>query len=99
MADFKALINSEIPVLVDFTAEWCAPCKMMHPILQELASKVGDKAKIIKVDVDKNPQAASHYNIQGVPTIIIFRKGEIKWRQSGVVPANELIQVLQPYIS
>jgi thioredoxin 1 len=99
MADFKALINSEIPVLVDFTAEWCAPCKMMHPILQELASKVGDKAKIIKVDVDKNPQAASHYNIQGVPTIIIFRKGEIKWRQSGVIPANELIQVLQPYIS
>lgn len=99
MADFKALIDSDIPVLVDFTAEWCAPCKMMKPILQELASKVGDKAKIIKVDVDKNPHAASHYNIQGVPTIIIFRKGEIKWRQSGVVPAQQLMQVLQPHMT
>lgn len=99
MADFKALINSEIPVLVDFSAEWCGPCKMMQPILQELASKVGEKAKIVKVDIDKNPNAASHYKIQGVPTIMIFQKGEIKWRQSGVVPVNELIQVLQPLIT
>lgn len=99
MADFKALINSEVPVLVDFSAEWCGPCKMMQPILQELASRLGKKAKIVKVDIDKNPNAASHYKIQGVPTIIIFQKGEIKWRQSGVVPVNELMQVLQPYIT
>lgn len=99
MADFKALINSDIPVLVDFSAEWCGPCKMMQSILKELASKVGEKAKIIKVDVDKNPNAASHYNIQGVPTLIIFRNGEIKWRQSGVVPANQLLEILKPYIT
>ena len=98
MADFKEIINSEKPVLVDFSAEWCGPCKMMQPILKDLASKVGEKARIIKVDVDKNPNAAAHYNIQGVPTLIIFQKGEIKWRQSGVVPANELMQILQPYM-
>ncbi|HKR04583.1 MAG TPA: thioredoxin [Bacteroidia bacterium] len=82
MSKFNELINSETPVLVDFSAEWCGPCKMMAPILKEVSSKVGDKARIIKVDIDKNPQAAAAYNVQSVPTLIIFKKGEIKFRQS-----------------
>lgn len=94
MNSFGDLINSETPVLVDFSAEWCGPCKMMAPILKQTKEAVGDKIKIIKVDIDKNPQAAAHYGIQGVPTLILFQKGVIKWRQSGVVPAQTLLQVL-----
>lgn len=94
MSSFQNLINSDKPVLVDFYAEWCGPCKMMAPILKEVKNKLGDSVTIIKVDVDKNPDAARQFNVQGVPTLIVFKKGEVKWRQSGVVQSRQLEQVL-----
>lgn len=99
MASFQEVINSDKPVLVDFSAEWCGPCKMMAPILKEAKDKLGDKATIIKVDVDRNREAAQHFNIQGVPTLILFRNGQVKWRQSGVVQVNTLVQIVNQYSS
>lgn len=92
---FQETISQDKPVLVDFFAEWCGPCKTQAPILEEVKERIGNDASIIKVDVDKNPKAAARFGIRGVPTLIIFRKGEIKWRQSGVFPANELERLLK----
>lgn len=94
MLPFNELIKSEKPVLVDFTASWCGPCQMMSPILDEVADKKSEQVKVVKVDVDKNPQAAAAYEIKGVPTLMIFKEGEILWRQSGVVPAQQLEHVI-----
>ena len=91
---FQEIINQDKPVLVDFFATWCGPCKMQAPILNEVKQKLGDQVSIIKIDVDQNQQVAATYQVRSVPTLIIFRKGEIKWRQSGVFPANELEKLL-----
>ncbi|MXV51848.1 thioredoxin [Pedobacter sp. HMF7647] len=99
MANFKEIINSGKPVLVDFFATWCGPCKTMSPILDSLKKEVGDEVVILKVDVDKNPQAASSLNVQGVPTLVLFKDGQVKWRQSGVVQANLLRQIINQYQS
>ena len=97
MSDFNQIISSDKPVLVDFFAEWCGPCKMMKPILEELKTKVGEEVTIIKIDVDKNQPLAQKYQIQSVPTLMIFKNGASVWRQSGVIQADQLNTILYQY--
>lgn len=91
---FSEVIKSDTPVLVDFYADWCAPCKMMPPILKEVKNQLGDTINIIKIDTEKNPAVAIKYNVRGVPTLILFKKGKILWQQSGVVQANQLKAII-----
>ncbi len=98
MSRFNEIIKSEKVVLIDFSAEWCAPCKALAPILKEVKQELGDTIKIIKIDVDKNPLIAQNLQISGVPTIVIYQNGIQKFRQSGVIPANQLIVTLKQYI-
>lgn len=94
---FGEILRTEPLVLIDFTAEWCGPCKMMKPILDELKSAVKENLVILKIDIDKNPHVAASYNIQAVPTLILFKKGTIVWRQSGVVQKNDLLRLVEQY--
>jgi thioredoxin 1 len=94
---FKDIINSDTPVLVDFSAEWCGPCKTLAPILKEVAGGIEGKARIIKIDIDRNPETASHYQVQAVPTLILFKRGQAVWRSSGVMPAHQLKQVISQF--
>lgn len=98
MESFTELIKSETPVLVDFYADWCSPCKAMNPIIQEVAKMVQGKARVIKVDIDKSVQAAQAYQVQAVPTFIIFKKGNIVWRHSGMIDKLSLVNVLNQNI-
>jgi thioredoxin 1 len=94
---FGELIQSETPTFVDFSAAWCGPCKMMAPILEELKSKVGDQVKIVKIDVDRNPGIASAYQVQSVPTLMLFKKGNALWRQAGVMTSEQLKKVIDQH--
>jgi thioredoxin 1 len=94
---FTEIINADKPVLVDFFAEWCGPCKTMAPILKQVKDEVQDNASIIKIDVDKNQQTAMAYQVNSVPTLILFKQGKVLWRQSGVLQKNELVKKLKEY--
>jgi thioredoxin 1 len=99
MSEFSKLIQGTTPVLVDFFATWCGPCKMMSPILEQVKNKVGDQVKIVKVDVDKNPAIAQQLKVRGVPTLVLFRQGSLLWRQSGVVSEQQLLQILETHVA
>jgi thioredoxin 1 len=95
---FKDIINSDKPVLVDFWATWCGPCIAMAPILKDVAQKVGDSARIVKIDVDKNEQVSAQYNIQSIPTMILFKNGKVLWRVSGMQSAHQLLTVINEHM-
>jgi thioredoxin 1 len=97
-ANFDSIINDIKPVVVDFHALWCGPCKAQSPILKEVASELGDRVRVIKIDVDQNNEIASRYQIQSVPTLMIFKNGNLLWKHSGVVSKNQLVSVLKQNI-
>ncbi|MFZ9386740.1 MAG: thioredoxin [Chitinophagaceae bacterium] len=96
---FSDILNGDTPVLVDFTAEWCGPCKMMKPVLEQLHRQMGDRVRIIKVDIDRSPAAAGAFSVQSVPTLILFQKGKLLWRQSGVLQAASLQKIIDQHIT
>jgi thioredoxin 1 len=97
MADFRTIVASEKPVLIDFYAEWCGPCKTLAPILKDVAKEMGDAAKVIKIDIDKNPVLAQKLGVRSVPTLMIYKEESLLWRQSGVVPKNQLLKALKEF--
>ena len=98
MSTFHDIINGDTPVLVDFSAGWCAPCRMMPPILREVKDHFGEAIRILKIDVDKNPQLAQRYGIRSVPTLMVFRRGEVLFSQPGVIPASRLVEIVRPFV-
>ncbi|MDX1462274.1 MAG: thioredoxin [Marinirhabdus sp.] len=94
-SNFTTILDSNVPVLVDFFAEWCGPCKALAPILKEVKSELGDAVKIVKIDVDKNQPLAAQYQVRGVPTLILFKNGQQVWRQSGVLSRQELVNTIR----
>jgi len=94
-SSFKKIISSETPVLVDFFADWCGPCKMLAPILKDVKEELGDAVKIVKIDVDKNQSIASKYQVKGVPTMLLFKDGKQVWRQSGVLQKNDIVKIIE----
>lgn len=96
---FSDLISSEIPVLVDFTAAWCGPCKMMAPVLEKVKQEIGDQVRIVKIDVDANPAAAGKMGVMGVPTFVLFQRGKELWRHTGMIAQQQLLQELQRFAS
>ena len=94
---FNKIIDSEIPVLVDFHADWCGPCKMLAPILKQVKDEIGEAVKIVKIDVDKNPSIASKFQVRGVPTMLLFKSGKQLWRQSGVLQKEEIIRIIRSF--
>jgi len=96
-SSFSNIINSEIPVLVDFHADWCGPCKMLAPILKQVKDEMGNALKIVKIDVDKNQSLASTYQVKGVPTMLLFKNGKQVWRQSGVLQKNDILSVVRQH--
>jgi thioredoxin 1 len=98
MGNFNELIASDKPTLVDFYATWCGPCKAMAPVLEDLKKSMGDGVRIIKIDVDKNPEVASKFQIRGVPTFILFKNNEVKWRQSGGMSKQTLVSKIEPHV-
>ena len=99
MGKFQEIIKGEIPVLVDFYAEWCSPCKTMNPILKSIKKRFGDKLKIIKINVDKNQQVANKFQVKGIPTFILFQNSEILWKKSGVINENSFVEIIKSYIN
>ncbi|WP_116787347.1 thioredoxin [Flavobacterium psychrotrophum] len=99
MNAFQTLINGDTPVLIDFFATWCGPCKMMAPILDDVKTELGDSVTIIKIDVDKNQAlvATSQFQVRGVPTLMLFKNGEMLWKQSGVVPKEDLVKTVKSF--
>lgn len=95
---FDSILNDSKPVLVDFFAEWCGPCKTQAPVLKEVKSEIGDKVRIIKIDVDKSPAVARQYQVSSIPTLILFRNGEVIWRQSGLATRKQLVDVIRQHI-
>jgi len=95
--NFNQLINAEKPVFIDFFTDWCGPCKALSPIISELAKEVKDKVRVLKIDVDKNQAIAQKFGIKGVPTMILFKKGEAVWRESGVLSKQRLVQVIEQH--
>ena len=97
MADFREIVASKKPVLIDFFAEWCGPCKTLSPILNEVAKEMGDEAKVIKIDIDKDPILAQKLNVRSVPTLVIYKEESLLWRQSGIVPKSHLLKALRAF--